>query len=970
MTMGYFFIFWIVCALQGVHAFNCSSGFQATILGTCADVNECQGSAPCTKGTCENTNGNYFCDDSQSVDKNKRVTCGSVTCDNFARCDANTTTCVCQPGYSGQTCSFKLPCDKMCRNNGTCDFLGTQEVCICTNGYTGSECQYSLDLCSQSTSVCLNNGSCVYGQFNKFPTCECQGGYVGLYCEAMTNCSALCYNGGSFPECNGTCPCNSSYYGDSCQYKVDCGCENGGVSVPDAGATCRCVCPVGTSGPTCAINTTNECSSSPCQNGGTCMDKTGYYTCQCPSEYTGYNCQVRCERDRNCIWKDCMQCKNKFANRVCDSECNNELCLYDGFDCHNTTFEICSGTYDNGTDIRDLAFLCSGYFDDNMCVDLSNATSLRYCSNESCGSDGLDCLSNKRDSSNILGVVVFDFVLLRGSIGNNVTMLNESTPTLFSKYLPLDLTVFPEFPGFFVRRLTTDRFNPGTGALMINPYPDFATSLKYRVFYNVVNKPGCGGVSSLPCWSNITSVTRYLALTAQDIFSTYIDSITEIFPCMEGYYGSRCAMMCSSNCQSSGSGRSCEMDTGKCISGCSSNSYTGDNCDIRCSSNCIQSCSHINGTCDLTSNNTRCLAGYQGLHCNETCNNDNYGIDCKFNCSSNCETGTCNTMTGHCTCKSGYTKTDPLCRTDCTSGTYGNNCTGTCNTCGMGVPCNKVDGSCSSCPAGKTGSMCNQDCADNYYGAGCMQKCSSNCAVVCDKTNGSCSSCKSGYEGMYCTTKLKSNDATLANPSSDMQSTIIAVVIIIVCLLVIAFVIGFILWRRNQGADYELNEVEPISSKKTNADGNGHAIEMQDIEIQDNLGTTNATVENEKMNGGEAVPLLEQSTAVYSGESTDVEAKPSADQENTAGDTSTEEPHPENTNIEDENKTEDNSDETGTNMATTNGSVPESDFKYIDGVESKNNSLDDVRETKEEDINIGGENNSELKMDTGDKADE
>lgn len=73
-----------------------------------------------------------------------------VTCNNFANCVNNTNTCICQPGYTGPTCSVQLSCDKMCRNNGTCDFQGIEEVCICSEGFTGSECQYSLNICNQS----------------------------------------------------------------------------------------------------------------------------------------------------------------------------------------------------------------------------------------------------------------------------------------------------------------------------------------------------------------------------------------------------------------------------------------------------------------------------------------------------------------------------------------------------------------------------------------------------------------------------------------------------------------------------------------------------------------------------------------------------------------------------------------------------------------------------------------------------
>ncbi len=34
----------------------------------------------------------------------------------------------------------------------------------------------------------------------------------------------------------------------------------------------------------------DECNSSPCENGGTCMDGAGQFTCQCKPGYTGDTC--------------------------------------------------------------------------------------------------------------------------------------------------------------------------------------------------------------------------------------------------------------------------------------------------------------------------------------------------------------------------------------------------------------------------------------------------------------------------------------------------------------------------------------------------------------------------------------------------------------------------------------------------------------------------------------------------------
>ena len=42
----------------------------------------------------------------------------------------------------------------------------------------------------------------------------------------------------------------------------------------------------------CFKSATDECLSTPCQNGGTCVDGDNRYTCTCPMGYDGANCQT------------------------------------------------------------------------------------------------------------------------------------------------------------------------------------------------------------------------------------------------------------------------------------------------------------------------------------------------------------------------------------------------------------------------------------------------------------------------------------------------------------------------------------------------------------------------------------------------------------------------------------------------------------------------------------------------------
>ena len=43
----------------------------------------------------------------------------------------------------------------------------------------------------------------------------------------------------------------------------------------------------------CLLSTDiDECHSSPCHNGGDCVNEEAQYHCQCKAGYTGYNCEI------------------------------------------------------------------------------------------------------------------------------------------------------------------------------------------------------------------------------------------------------------------------------------------------------------------------------------------------------------------------------------------------------------------------------------------------------------------------------------------------------------------------------------------------------------------------------------------------------------------------------------------------------------------------------------------------------
>ena len=85
----------------------------------------------------------------------------------------------------------------------------------------------------------------------------------------------FCDYNNSFSDCKPINPC-----------APDNVCKHGGACSNPSPGMYQCACLDGYSGMMCETNI-DECSSNPCENGGTCEDQVNMYKCKCKAGYTG-----------------------------------------------------------------------------------------------------------------------------------------------------------------------------------------------------------------------------------------------------------------------------------------------------------------------------------------------------------------------------------------------------------------------------------------------------------------------------------------------------------------------------------------------------------------------------------------------------------------------------------------------------------------------------------------------------------
>uniref|UniRef100_A0AAQ5WXD6 Delta-like protein n=1 Tax=Amphiprion ocellaris TaxID=80972 RepID=A0AAQ5WXD6_AMPOC len=360
---------------------HCPAGWSGP---TCAkDTDECA-SSPCAQGgTCIDMENGFEClCPPQWTGKTCQIDMNSChgQCQNGGTCKdvSRGYQCVCQPGFVGRHCEVQRNrCSSSpCKNGGRCHALLDGFMCECLQGFTGNTCEVQNDPCSPNP--CQNKAQC-HGRSGDF-YCSCPDDYEGKtcselkdhcktnHCQVIDSCtvavatndtqrkvwhisSNVCGPHGrciSLPAGNFSCSCDPGFTSTYCHENInDCAsspCKNGGTCI-DGINSFKCFCPDGWNGSLCDVDV-NECSRDPCQNGGTCVGGGDTFTCICKDGWKGPTCAQNvddcnphpCYNGGLCVdginWFRC-ECAPGFAGPDCRiniDECQSSPCA-DGSTC-------------------------------------------------------------------------------------------------------------------------------------------------------------------------------------------------------------------------------------------------------------------------------------------------------------------------------------------------------------------------------------------------------------------------------------------------------------------------------------------------------------------------------------------------------------------------------------------------------------------------------------------------------------
>ncbi|XP_053372966.1 uncharacterized protein LOC123561091 [Mercenaria mercenaria] len=549
---------------------------------------------------------------------------------------------------------------------------------------------------------------------------------------------------------SGICTCDIGYSGDHCDlYTDECAsspCQNGGVCT-DAVNGYSCACAVGYDGDNCQTNT-DECSSNPCQNGGVCTDDVNGYSCTCVVGFEGDNCETDTDE---CASNPCQN------GGVCTDAVNGYSCAcaagYEGDDCQTDTDECASNPCQNGgvcTDaVNGYSCACADGFEGDNCETYTDECASSPCQNGGVCTDAVNGYS---------------CACAAGYEGVNCQTDTDECASNPCQNGGVCTDAVNGYSCACAAGYEGDNCQTDTGECARNPCQNGGVCTDAVNGYSCACADGFEGdncetdtdeCSSNPCQNGgvcTDDVNGYSCACVVGFEGDNCETDTDECasnPCQNGGVCTDAVNGYSCACAAGYEGDNCQTDTGECASNPCQNGgvctdavngyscacadgFEGDNCETdtdECSSNRCQN----GGVCtdDVNGYSCACVVGFEGDNC-ETDTDE---------CASNpCQNG------GECTdAVNGYSCA-------CAAGYEGDNCqtdTGECasNPCQNGGVCtDAVNGYYCACADGFEGDNCETDkdeCASNP----CQ-----NGGVCADAVNGYSCACAAGYEGDNCQT--------------------------------------------------------------------------------------------------------------------------------------------------------------------------------------------------------------------------
>lgn len=211
-----------------------------------------------------------------------------------------------------------------CQNGGSCSDRDNGYVCSCATGFSGTHCEMDV-------AVCESGNFFIHVFIVKSSAVDIVTHKLIKNTHVQSILSLIHY---SINRIEGTNKCH-----------------NGGQCVEGKGLDFTCICAPGWEGRFCS-NNIDECKSSPCQNGGACLDKVASFACVCAMGFTGLNCEEEilvcndspCKNSALCLMEEgqpVCYCVPDFHGEKCEYQydecqigprCSNDGQCVDGID--------------------------------------------------------------------------------------------------------------------------------------------------------------------------------------------------------------------------------------------------------------------------------------------------------------------------------------------------------------------------------------------------------------------------------------------------------------------------------------------------------------------------------------------------------------------------------------------------------------------------------------------------------------